>query len=214
MVCFKGFIMKIKSRQQENSEQTRTALREAAQELFINQNYCDVSVDEISRHARVTKGAFYHHFSNKKALLKECYLFQVDKVVEKLVQIPTYDDQWQELEAIFSFCVDHIYQHKNKLIPLQEIISVLGWKEWDEIDSQILIPRIKKCVDTLYNKQEICTYSPDIVVNLIYGFVTHIAINLKNEATLPENACKEFKTIFSDFLMGIKQSSINAKDHK
>ncbi|MCO7051048.1 TetR/AcrR family transcriptional regulator, partial [Proteus terrae] len=68
--------------------------------------------------------------------------------------------------------------------------------------------------DTLYNKQEICTYSPNIVVNLIYGFVTHIAINLKNEATLPENACKEFKTIFSDFLMGIKQSSINAKNHK
>ncbi len=214
MVCFKGFIMKIKSRQQENSEQTRTALREAAQELFINQNYCDVSVDEISRHARVTKGAFYHHFSNKKALLKECYLFQVDKVVEKLVQIPTYDDQWQELEAIFSFCVDHIYQHKDKLIPLQEIISVLGWKEWDEIDSQILIPRIKKCVVTLYNKQEICTCSPDIVVNLIYGFVTHIAINLKNETTLPENACKDFKTIFSDFLLGIKQSSINAKDPK
>ncbi|MER1962555.1 helix-turn-helix transcriptional regulator, partial [Proteus vulgaris] len=61
--------MNIKSRQQENSEQTRTALREAAQELFINQNYCDVSIDEISRHARVTKGAFYHHFSNKKALL-------------------------------------------------------------------------------------------------------------------------------------------------
>lgn len=206
--------MEIKSRQQENSEQTRSALREAAQELFINQNYCNVSVDEISRHARVTKGAFYHHFSNKKALLKECYLFQVDKVVEKLVQIPTYDDQWQELEVIFSVCVDHIYQHKDKLIPLQEIISVLGWKEWDEIDSQILIPRIRKCVDVLYDQQEICIYSSDIVVNLIYGFVTHITINLKNEVTLSENACKDFKMIFSDFLMGIKQSSINAKNHK
>ncbi|MBQ0213699.1 TetR family transcriptional regulator [Proteus vulgaris] len=206
--------MKIKSRQQENSEQTRTALREAAQELFINQNYCDVSIDEISRHARVTKGAFYHHFSNKKALLKECYLFQVDNVMKQLVKIPIYDDKWQELEAIFSFCVDHIYQNKDKLIPLQEIISVLGWKEWDEIDAQILIPRIKFCVETLYSKQEICTYSPDVVVNLIYGFLTHIAINLKNEATLPENACKDFKKIFFDFLMGIKQASTNAKNNQ
>lgn len=206
--------MKIKSRQQENSEQTRTALREALQELFINQNYCDVSIDEISRHARVTKGAFYHHFSNKKALLKECYLFQVDNVMKQLVKIPIYDDKWQELEAIFSFCVDHIYQNKDKLIPLQEIISVLGWKEWDEIDAQILIPRIKFCVETLYSKQEICTYSPDVVVNLIYGFLTHIAINLKNEATLPENACKDFKKIFFDFLMGIKQASTNAKNNQ
>ncbi|AYY80724.1 MULTISPECIES: TetR family transcriptional regulator [Proteus] len=206
--------MNIKSRQQENSEQTRTALREAAQELFINQNYCDVSIDEISRHARVTKGAFYHHFSNKKALLKECYLFQVYKVMEQLVKIPNYDDKWQELEVIFSFCVDHIYQHKDTLIPLQEIISVLGWKEWDEIDAQILIPRIKSCVEILYSKQEICTYSPDIVVNLIYGFLTHIAINLKNEETLSENACRDFKRIFADFLMGIKQASINVKAGK
>ena len=206
--------MNIKSRQQENSEQTRTALREAAQELFINQNYCDVSIDEISHHARVTKGAFYHHFSNKKALLKECYLFQVYKVMEQLVKIPNYDDKWQELEVIFSFCVDHIYQHKDTLIPLQEIISVLGWKEWDEIDAQILIPRIKSCVEILYSKQEICTYSPDIVVNLIYGFLTHIAINLKNEETLSENACRDFKRIFADFLMGIKQASINVKAGK
>lgn len=201
--------MNIKSRQQENSEQTRTALRESAQELFINQNYCDVSIDEISRHARVTKGAFYHHFSNKKALLKECYLYQVEKVMERLVKIPNYDDKWQELEVIFGFCVDDIYQHKNKLIPLQEVISVLGWKEWDAIDSKILIPRIKNCVETLYSKQEICTYSPDIVVNLIYGLVTHIAINLKNDAVLPDAARKDFKKIFSDFLMGIKQASIN-----
>lgn len=134
--------------------------------------------------------------------------------MEQLVKIPNYDDKWQELEVIFSFCVDHIYQHKDTLIPLQEIISVLGWKEWDEIDAQILIPRIKSCVEILYSKQEICTYSPDIVVNLIYGFLTHIAINLKNEETLSENACRDFKRIFADFLMGIKQASINVKAGK
>lgn len=211
MVCFKGFIMEIKSRQQENSEQTRTALIEAAQYLFVNQGYYDVSIDEISRYARVTKGAFYHHFSNKKALLKECYLLQVECAVEKLTKIPVNEDKWVELEEIFSLCVDHIYQHKNELIPLQDIISVLGWKEWDEIDANILIPRIQSCVNALFEQKEINTYSPAIVVNLIYGFVTHISINLKNEATLPEDACNDFKAIFADFLAGIKQASNRVK---
>ncbi|EOW0030900.1 TetR/AcrR family transcriptional regulator [Proteus mirabilis] len=119
--------MKLKSRQQENSEQTRLALLEAGQYLFVNQCYYDVSIDEISRYARVTKGAFYHHFSNKKALLRECYLLQVKHAVQKLDEVPTYDDKWQELTALFSLCVDHIYQCKNELIPLQEVISVLGW---------------------------------------------------------------------------------------
>ncbi len=208
------FIMKLKSRQQENSEQTRLALLEAGQYLFVNQCYYDVSIDEISRYARVTKGAFYHHFSNKKALLRECYLLQVKHAVQKLDEVPTYDDKWQELTAIFSLCVDHIYQCKNELIPLQEVISVLGWKEWEEIDANILIPRIQHCVDILFAEKQICAYSPAIVVNLIYGFITHIAINLKNEASLPKEACSDFKAIFADFLIGVKQASPQRHQHR
>lgn len=207
------FIMKLKSRQQENSEQTRLALLEAGQYLFVNQCYYDVSIDEISRYARVTKGAFYHHFSNKKALLRECYLLQVKHAVQKLDEVPTYDDKWQELTALFSLCVDHIYQCKNELIPLQEVISVLGWKEWEEIDANILIPRIQHCVDILFAEKQICAYSPAIVVNLIYGFITHIAINLKNEASLPKEACSDFKAIFADFLIGVKQASPQRHQH-
>ena len=208
------FIMKLKSRQQENSEQTRLALLEAGQYLFVNQCYYDVSIDEISRYARVTKGAFYHHFSNKKALLRECYLLQVKHAVQKLDEVPTYDDKWQELTALFSLCVDHIYQCKNELIPLQEVISVLGWKEWEEIDANILIPRIQHCVDILSAEKQICAYSPAIVVNLIYGFITHIAINLKNEASLPKEACSDFKAIFADFLIGVKQASPQRHQHR
>ncbi len=207
------FIMKLKSRQQENSEQTRLALLEAGKYLFVNQCYYDVSIDEISRYARVTKGAFYHHFSNKKALLRECYLLQVKHAVQKLDEVPTYDDKWQELTALFSLCVDHIYQCKNELIPLQEVISVLGWKEWEEIDANILIPRIQHCVDILFAEKQICAYSPAIVVNLIYGFITHIAINLKNEASLPKEACSDFKAIFADFLIGVKQASPQRHHH-
>lgn len=208
------FIMKLKSRQQENSEQTRLALLEAGQYLFVNQCNYDVSIDEISRYARVTKGAFYHHFSNKKALLRECYLLQVKHAVQKLDEVPTYDDKWQELTALFSLCVDHIYQCKNELIPLQEVISVLGWKEWEEIDANILIPRIQHCVDILFAEKQICAYSPAIVVNLIYGFITHIAINLKNEASLPKEACSDFKAIFADFLIGVKQASPQRHQHR
>ncbi|HBC5017973.1 TPA: TetR/AcrR family transcriptional regulator [Proteus mirabilis] len=206
--------MKLKSRQQENSEQTRLALLEAGQYLFVNQCYYDVSIDEISRYARVTKEAFYHHFSNKKALLRECYLLQVKHAVQKLDEVPTYDDKWQELTALFSLCVDHIYQCKNELIPLQEVISVLGWKEWEEIDANILIPRIQHCVDILFAEKQICAYSPAIVVNLIYGFITHIAINLKNEASLPKEACSDFKAIFADFLIGVKQASPQRHQHR
>ncbi len=47
------------TRQQENSARTRQALLISAHGLFIEKGYQSVSIDEIARDARVTKGAFY-----------------------------------------------------------------------------------------------------------------------------------------------------------
>ena len=40
----------------------------AAQTLFLNKNYADVTITEIAGTAGVTKGALYHHFPSKEAL--------------------------------------------------------------------------------------------------------------------------------------------------
>lgn len=40
----------------------------AAQILFLNKNYADVTMTEIAETAGVTKGALYHHFPGKDAL--------------------------------------------------------------------------------------------------------------------------------------------------
>lgn len=50
------------------SETTITNIITAAQTLFVNKNYADVSMDDIAESAGVTKGALYHHFENKEAL--------------------------------------------------------------------------------------------------------------------------------------------------
>jgi AcrR family transcriptional regulator len=44
------------------------ALVQAARRLFSRRGYTTVSLDEICARARVTKGAFYHHFGNKEDL--------------------------------------------------------------------------------------------------------------------------------------------------
>ncbi|WP_435357895.1 TetR family transcriptional regulator [Morganella morganii] len=69
------------TRQQENSARTRQALLISAHGLFIEKGYQSVSIDEIARDARVTKGAFYHHFKSKSDLLLHCYEIQLQKSV-------------------------------------------------------------------------------------------------------------------------------------
>lgn len=57
----------------EHKEATRAALLVSGRRLFSAQGYHATSLDQIAAAARVTKGAVYHHFSNKAELLACVY---------------------------------------------------------------------------------------------------------------------------------------------
>src|SRR5438105_6943888 len=52
------------------AEATRRALLASARSLFGEKGYAATSVDEVVRHAGVTKGALYHHFRDKDDLFR------------------------------------------------------------------------------------------------------------------------------------------------
>lgn len=53
------------------AENTAAAILTAAEALFLERTYADVTMREIAERAGVTTGALYHHFTNKEALYVE-----------------------------------------------------------------------------------------------------------------------------------------------
>ena len=51
--------------------QSRERIRRAAADLFCRQGYDSVSISQVMKHAKMTHGAFYAHFSSKGALYSE-----------------------------------------------------------------------------------------------------------------------------------------------
>src|SRR5690554_6807077 len=72
-------------RTKEEAENTRAAILTAAELLFFKKGVSHTSLEQIARHARVTRGAVYWHFKNKAHLFHEM-LNQVRLPTEQIAE--------------------------------------------------------------------------------------------------------------------------------
>ena len=83
----------------------RTALLEAAMEVFAQRGYRDASVDEIAERAGYSKGAIYFHFSGKDdlffALLEERVDRPMREAIKLLESAPPEEDMAAEASRRF-----------------------------------------------------------------------------------------------------------------
>ena len=121
---------------QRSAGHTRTALMTVARALFTARGYAERGHrGDRARSADVTRGALYHHFTDKRELFRAVHeQVEQDMVAAITAAMAGIEDPVELLlaggRAFLDLCDDPNWTR----IPLIDAPSVLGWAEWREID--------------------------------------------------------------------------------
>jgi AcrR family transcriptional regulator len=123
-------------RREAEAQATREALIQAALELFTKRGYASVGTEQIVTRAKVTRGALYHHFEDKRDLFRAVF----ERVEAELMQrisasMKAGDDPYELMIAGMRSFLDACEEPAVKQISLTDAPAVLGWQEWREIDN-------------------------------------------------------------------------------
>lgn len=124
-------------RKQVRSAATREALLESARGLFGQRGYTNVSIDEIASTAGATKGAFYHHFQDKRDLFQHV-AEQIEQEIGESIRnsISSLDDPASQLVEGCRLFLDACADPCRAQIGLIDAPAVLGWQLRREIDAR------------------------------------------------------------------------------
>ena len=186
-----------KTRREEYSEATRRALLKAARTLFAKSSFADVSVDQICDRARVTKGALYHHFKNKKELFSAVFdELEKEMMSEVAASAAQHSDAWKQAEAAFSAYLDKCLDKAYQKIVFLEAPSILGRDDVFRAGQNLGRETTRAMLESLQNNGLIePKLDLEMPTRLLLGMLMEAGLAIAESET-PEKALEEaWKTI-------------------
>ncbi|MBY0289169.1 MAG: TetR/AcrR family transcriptional regulator; helix-turn-helix transcriptional regulator [Mycobacteriaceae bacterium] len=116
---------------------TRAAILTAARELFAEHGYHGCSIDTILKRAQSSKGAFYHHFQDKAAVLEALLAEFEEEGVRRAKRWSAGMTSPLEIirvsaHNLLAWCTDPYIRQ----VVLTDALSVLGFVRWHQIDDR------------------------------------------------------------------------------
>jgi len=107
-----------KKKDEDRKTQTRKALLEAAQKIFISKGYHQSNISDIVARAGVGQGTFYRNFKDKREIfetLVEMFIFDlIDKFADMKVKQPTNIREYREASiTALSRLARHIEENRE-----------------------------------------------------------------------------------------------------
>ena len=193
----------------EQSESTRTALLQAARELFTERGYADTGTEDIAQRAGVTRGALYYQFRDKlglfRAVVEDLNLHIVQKVASAIqAGREEQEDLWDAIartgtEAFLYACLDPAVQR----IVLTEVTAVLGWQEERELDERYGLGVVRGAIQELMGAGMVAPQPLEPLAHLILSVEREAARYIARADDIP-TARKEMGASLERLLDGMR----------
>ena len=101
-----------------DNDARRAQLLELARKAFSDRSYDDVSIDDLARDAKISKGLLYHYFPTKRDLYIAGLREIADELIQRVTAIPTDLAPAERVRAGLDAYLDHVGHHSRAFVSL------------------------------------------------------------------------------------------------
>jgi AcrR family transcriptional regulator len=146
--------MEVKDGRAAQGEATQKMLRREARKLFARKGYTAANTNELVERAKVTKGALYHHFANKRELYHAVVEDMEQELVEHIEAAGAGREPWERLRAMCRAYLDACRDPALARMLVLEAPVVLGWKAWCNLEQKYEVAAFARCLNDAGALQE------------------------------------------------------------
>ena len=193
----------MKSLRQEHAQATREAIIAAARKMFTSKGYDASSMDEIAAAARVTSGALYHHFRNKREIMRAVFETMDAELVRRVrTAAQGAKDADEEMRRRIRTLLDLCLEEDIRSIVYQQAPRVLGWEEYRAADEGYAIGGLVNLLSRLRKERKIAKYDDNLLAMLLLAVLNEAGFQIaanRNDAKLRDRC----ERILEAFLSGL-----------
>ena len=101
-----------------DNDQRRAQLLALARRAFSEHAYDEVSIDDLAREAKISKGLLYHYFPTKRDLYVAGLREIAEELVQRVTNLPADLAPIERVNAGLEAYLDHISQHSRAFVSL------------------------------------------------------------------------------------------------
>jgi AcrR family transcriptional regulator len=198
--------------QRERSERTVAALVSAGRSLMSEHGYHAVTVDAMAAQAGVAKGAFYHHFPSKQALLDAVVDSLQGEIADELrARRRPYPLSAIDLAEVLEDYLRRAASDRRRRLVLIEGPEVLGWTRWREIDDSHFAGMTRAAL-AMIMPAGTEDARIEIATRLVLGAVMEAALATGRASNRGEVAA-QFGNVLRDLLTGLAGGTDERRAH-